>query len=126
MKFLTLLFFLVSSSAHAFQINLDCHDANQTKMASVYTPTFVYNQLNIKADLEINGELVSLDVPLGHSQELPGVYVVKTEELTVIGIAKTSLFVQDATLQLDILEQGLSVLTLTCKTTINNPAFPRD
>lgn len=125
MKYLAVLF-LMASGAQAAQINLDCLDENQTKLASIYTPTFVYNQTNLKADLELDGEEISIDIPFGPSVDLPGVYVAQAENLTMVGIPKTSVFAPQAEMKLDIIENGLSILTLTCTTTVNNPAFPRD
>ena len=113
-------------NAQAAQINLDCKNVDGELVASVYTPTFVYSQCQLKVEAEVEGMAISFDAPLRPSSEIPGIYVSGNEEFTAVGISENSPFAHDARMQIDILQHGMSIMKLSCETTVHNPAFPRD
>lgn len=125
MKYIVLIL-LLNINAFAAQINLDCLNEDGNKVASIYTPTFVYSNFNLKLDLSTEEGLLSLDVPFNPSIEMPGVYFSSSDTITAIGIPEGPLFGQNAKMNLSIMENGILVKNLSCETTVNNPAFPRD
>lgn len=117
---------LLSLNAHAVQTNLTCVSEEGEELASVFTPHLSYLTLQFKADFEHNGEQISINESFLGSSDVVGLSIAKTERFTAVGISETSPFDVESKMEIDILENGLSVLKLFCETTLHNPVFPRD